>query len=57
MSLALEEVTCFICDDILKNGTVITVGEKGINTSRKASVGRKDDKAERFLKNVKSVII
>lgn len=46
---------CFICEETLSTGIIITVRERGLNTFRQSSIKRNDGKTELFLKNPDSV--
>ena len=54
-TITMADNTCFICNETLSNGAIVTV-ERGLETVRNASVER-DDGHINYLRSVNSVTV
>ncbi|KAF5305502.1 hypothetical protein FQA39_LY01593 [Lamprigera yunnana] len=54
--MATNEVNCFICANPLQESEVIEVKEKGLETFRKSSIKRKDNK-DKLLVGLRSIVV
>ncbi|GBM41424.1 hypothetical protein AVEN_129620-1 [Araneus ventricosus] len=54
--MASNEVNCFICENLLQESEVIEVKEKGLETFRKSSIRRKNNKGK-LLEGLKSIVV